>query len=93
VSSQKLKLFVHRKHHRLKQEIDMLVCQKSECIVLRTKDVSDGGLLFNVFGKTLPETFAVDKFVRTRADSEAEATAKIGKIVRLTDFEMAIQFV
>ena len=71
----------------------MLVCQKSECIVLRTKDVSDGGLLFDVFSKNLPETFTVDKFVRTRSEAEAEATAKIGRIVRLSEFEMAIQFV
>jgi hypothetical protein len=93
VTEKKIKAFIHRKHHRVRQQVDMLVCQKSECLVLRTNDVSEGGISFDVLNRQLPQTFAVGKFVRTRAESDSEATATIGEIVRLNDQEMAIKFV
>ena len=93
MTEKKIKLFVHRKHHRVRQQVDILVCQKAECIVLRTIDISDGGISFDIVNKKLPQTFAVGKFVRTRNESDSEATATIGEIVRLNDQELAIKFV
>ncbi|MDX5152200.1 MAG: PilZ domain-containing protein [Acidiferrobacterales bacterium] len=92
MTSQSPKAYQPRKHHRRPERVQIYICVRNECGTARTKDVSEGGIAVDLAtAKNLPD-IKVGSIVSTRSIDAPHSSAMIGKIVRMDESELAIQF-
>jgi len=93
MTEKNLKAFQPRRHHRFKIQQKVLLCVKGVCGTVDTKDTSEGGMAINMLtAQDLPE-IKLGSIVSTRFVDAENELPKVGKIVRLDDFEAGIEFV
>lgn len=93
MAKKNLKAFQPRKHHRFKRKVKMLLCVKNVCGTIDTNDISDGGMaLDRLTAQNLPE-LKLGGIVSLRPVEDSQALAKVGRIVRLEDTELGVEFV
>lgn len=92
MKAQNLKAYQPRKHHRRAERIEVYVCVRNVCGTVMTRDVSDGGIAVDLTtAKDLPE-IRVGSIISTRPVGSPHSSAIIGKIVRMNETEMAMEF-
>jgi len=92
MTDQSPKAYQPRKHHRRAERVEIYICVRNECGTAVTKDVSEGGICVDLAtAKNLPE-IKVGSIISTRSIDAPHSSAMIGKIVRMDQTELAIQF-
>lgn len=90
--SENLKAFQARKHQREEKIVSIVLCVKGICGTVMTKDMSDGGMALNlVTARDLPE-LQLGGIVSTRLEDAVQTSARVGKVVRITDTELALEY-
>ena len=93
MTKQNLKAYHPRKHHRRPERLEILVCVRNVCGTATTRDISEGGLAIDlVTAKNLPD-IKVGSIVSTRVDGAPHSSSMIGKVVRMNEKELAIEFI
>lgn len=69
------------------------MCVKGVCGTVQTKDVSDGGMAINMLTAQNIPAIKLGSIVSTRPAEADNELPKVGKVVRLDDFEAGIEFV
>jgi len=93
MANQNPKAYQPRKYHRRPERVEVFICVRNVCGTVTTRDVSEGGIAVDLkTAKDMPE-IKVGSIVSTRSVDAPHSSAIIGKIVRMNDTELAIEFI
>jgi hypothetical protein len=93
MSDPKIREYKPRKHHRRAERVEVYICVRNDCGTAMTRDVSEGGIAVDLStAKGVPD-IKVGSIVSTRSVDAPHSAAIIGKVVRMNEDELAIEFI